>query len=80
MTKNCNFERFIYYPNSQMIIDDLTGKHYSGNNEICKLLNQESNRADRIVEKFDRWYKVLNKYRITSPDKLDQVLMNERVW
>ena len=63
-----------------MIIDDLTEKHYSGNNEICKLLNQENDRANRIVEEFDEWYKVLNKYRIRTPEKLDQVLLNERVW
>ena len=80
LTKNCNFERFHYYSGSQMIIDDLTGKHYSGNNEICKLLNQENDRANRIVEEFDEWYKVLNKYNIRTPAKLDQVLLNERVW
>ena len=73
-------ERFTYYSTSQMIVDNLTGYTYNGNNKICKLLNQESDRADKIVESFDKWYKVLHKYNIDSPEKLDQVLMNERVW
>lgn len=73
-------ERFTYYRNSQMIVDNLTGHTYSGNNTICKLLNKESDRADKIVESFDEWYEVLHKYNIDSPQKLDQVLMNERVW
>lgn len=73
-------KRFDYYRNMQMITDNLTGFTYTGNNEICKLLNKESDRADKIVESFDEWYKVLRKYGITSPDKLDQVLWNERVW
>lgn len=80
MTKNCNFERFIYYPNSQMMIDSLTGEHYPANNKVCKLCNKLNRKADENVEEFDEWYKVLNKYRIKTPDKLDQVLMNERVW
>ena len=73
-------KRFRYYRNSQMIVDDLTGKHYHGNRKICDLLNQESDRADRNVEMFDDWFTVLRKYRIDSPEKLDQILMNDRVW
>ena len=66
-------ERFVYYPNSQMIIDEVTGKHYSGNKMICDLLNQESDR-------FDDWFRVLEKYHIHSPEKLDKVLWNSRTW
>jgi len=73
-------DRFRYYKNSQMIIDELTGKHYSGNKQVCDLLNQESDRADKNVEMFDDWFRVLEKYHISSPEKLDKVLMNERVW
>ena len=80
MTKNCNFERFKYYSGSQMMIDNLTGEHYSANSKVCKLCNKLNRKADENVEMFDEWYKVLNKYRITSPEKLDQVLLNERVW
>ena len=39
-------KRFHYFPFSGEIIDDLTGKRYYGSEEICKLLNQESDRAD----------------------------------
>ena len=73
-------KRFHYYPNSQMIIDNLTGEPYTGNSKICRLLNQESDRADRNVEMFDDWFRVLRKYSITNPAKLDQVLRNERTW
>ena len=73
-------KRFEYYRNSQMIIDSMTGKHYSGNKKVCDLLNKESDRADRNVEMFDPWLKVLRKYRIESPQKLDQILFNSRTW
>ena len=43
-------KRFHYYPFSGEIIDEVTGKHYYGSGEICKLLNQESDRADRNAE------------------------------
>ena len=45
-------KRFKYYSTSQMIVDDLTGYSYYGNDKICKLLNQESDRADKIAEKY----------------------------
>ena len=66
-------DRYTYYPNSQMIRDNMTGDIYHGNKTITMLLN-------RNAEDFDEWYKVLKKYNIDSPKKLDQVLMNERVW
>jgi hypothetical protein len=75
-----NEKIFVYYRNSQMIIDELTGKHYSGNKQVCDLLNQESDRADENIEKFDAWHYVLEKYNITSPEKLDKVLFNSRTW
>ena len=73
-------ERFVYYPNSQMIIDELTGKHYSGNKQVCELLNRINGRADMNAEAFDEWFRVLEKYNIRSPEKLDKVLWNSRTW
>lgn len=73
-------ERFKYYRNSQMIIDELTGKHYSGNKQVCELLNRINERADMNAEAFDDWFKVLEKYNIDSPEKLDKVLWNSRTW
>ena len=73
-------ERFVYYPNSQMIIDELTGKHYSGNKQVCELLNRINERADMNAEAFDEWFRVLEKYNIRSPEKLDKVLWNSRTW
>ena len=73
-------ERFVYYPNSQMIIDELTGKHYSGNKQVCELLNRINERADMNAESFDEWFRVLEKYNIRSPEKLDKVLWNSRTW
>ena len=73
-------ERFVYYRNSQMIIDELTGKHYSGNKQVCELLNRINERADMNEEAFYEWFKVLEKYNIRSPEKLDKVLWNSRTW
>ena len=73
-------KRFNYYPNSQMIIDELTGKHYSGNKQVCELLNRINERADMNEEAFYEWFKVLEKYNIGSPEKLDKVLWNSRTW
>ena len=75
-----NEERFKYYRNSQMIIDELTGKHYSGNKQVCELLNRINERADMNAEAFDEWFRVLEKYNIHSPEKLDKVLWNSRTW
>ena len=75
-----NEKRFVYYRNSQMIIDELTGKHYSGNKQVCELLNRINERADMNEEAFYEWFKVLEKYNIRSPEKLDRVLFNSRVW
>lgn len=75
-----NEERFKYYRNSQMIIDELTGKHYSGNKQVCELLNRINERADMNEEAFDEWFRVLEKYNIRSPEKLDKVLWNSRTW
>jgi hypothetical protein len=63
-----------------MIIDELTGKHYSGNKQVCELLNRINERADMNAEAFDEWFRVLEKYNIRSPEKLDKVLWNSRTW
>ena len=43
-------KRFHYYPFSQEIVDELTGKRYYGSKEICDLLNQENDRANELAE------------------------------
>ena len=73
-------KRFRYSSTSQIITDDLTGYTYYGNKQVCDLLNKESDRADRNVEMFDGWFKVLRKYHIDNPEKLDKVLWNSRTW
>ena len=45
-------KRFIYNRTSQRITDNLTGKTYEGNRKICDLLNQISDKSDRIAEKY----------------------------
>lgn len=57
------------------LVDTVTGE-WLDDTQVFDLANElhEENK------KFDEWYKVLRKYGITSPDKLDQVLRNERVW
>ena len=49
---NKNNKRFIYNSTSQRILDDLTGKTYEGNKKICDLLNQISEKSDKIAEKY----------------------------
>ena len=87
-------KRFKYYRQSQMIMDNLTGFHYHGNKEICDLLNDESDRADRNIEICDRIImekkileqynfdvlRILKKYEIENLEKLDQILFEQKVW
>lgn len=74
-------KRFKYYSTSQMIVDDLTGFTYQGNQKICTLLNQLNEKSDMNAEayydlkmRFDEYMKVLRKYHIDDPKKLNQVL------
>ena len=87
-------KRFKYYRQSQMIIDNLTGFHYQGNKEICDLLNDESDRADRNIEICDKVImekkileqynfdvlKIMKKYEIENLEKLDQILFQQKKW
>ena len=87
-------KRFKYYRQSQMIVDNLTGFHYQGNKEICDLLNDESDRADRNLEICDRIVmekkileqynfdvlKIMKKYEIENLEKLDQILFHQKKW
>ena len=73
-------ERFRYYKSSQIITDKLTGWTYYGNKQVCDLLNQVNRRADINAEKFDELMRILYKYNIHSPAKLDKVLFNSRTW
>ena len=87
-------KRFKYYRQSQMIIDNLTGFHYQGNKEICDLLNDESDRADRNIEICDKIImekkileqfnfdvlKIMKKYEIENLEKLDQILFYQKKW
>ena len=87
-------ERFKYYRQSQMIIDNLTGFHYQGNKEICDLLNDLNDKADRNLEICDKVImekkileqynfdviKILKKYEIENLEKLDQILFQQKKW
>ena len=73
-------KRFEYHRNSQSIVDNLTGHIYEGNKETCDLLNRINDRADRNAELLDPFMLLMAKYEIDSIDKLDRVLMEQRVW
>ena len=87
-------KRFKYYRQSQMIIDNLTGFHYQGNKEICDLLNDLNDKADRNLEICDKVImekkileqynfdvlKIMKKYEIENLEKLDQILFEQKVW
>lgn len=77
-----------------MIIDNLTGFHYQGNKEICDLLNDLSDKADRNLEICDKVImekkileqynfdvlKIMKKYEIENLEKLDQILFHQKKW
>ena len=77
-----------------MIVDNLTGFHYHGNKEICDLLNDESDRADRNLEICDKVImekkileqynfdvlKIMQKYEIENLEKLDQIWFHQKKW
>ena len=74
-----------FYVNQMLdIVDNLTGKTYEvslGNREqICDLLNKESERADRLAEELYDLKVILSKYGIKDAKKLDLVLLEQRVW
>ena len=74
--------------------DELTGKIYSNHRELCKLLNETSEKSDENAEKYydclinkkvmgqklEEWLKVLNKHGIHSAEKLDLMLTVQKVW
>lgn len=73
-------KRFEYRRSSQSIIDNMSGYIYQGDKKTCDLLNEINNRADRNAELLEPFMLVMAKYEIDSVDKLDRVLMEQRVW
>ena len=87
-------KRFKYYRQSQMIIDNMSGFHYYGNDEICELLNQLNDKADMNLEICDKVImekkileqynfdvlKIMKKYEIENLEKLDQILFHQKKW
>ena len=87
-------KRFDYRPFSQSIYDRLTGKFYQGNEKTCNLLNILNNRSDRNAERYfellsaggvdpveyEKFLKLMKKYEVSSIEKLDQMLFNQKVW
>ena len=72
--------RFELFTNSQYIKDNVTGFQYSSLQEICKLLNNVNKRADRNADELWKFKELMMKYEIDTIEKLDQVLLNQRVW
>ena len=73
-------KRFIYNRTSQMITDSVTGYTYNGNKQVCDLLNQESDRANRNAELLYPFQHLMKKYEIDSVAKLDRILFEQKVW
>ena len=73
------------------VLDNRTGREYDVGlkeyKEVCILLNELDNVAERNERLFDiansivvEVQRILDKYEIESLEKLDQVLMEQRVW
>lgn len=87
-------KRFDYRPFSQTIYDRLTGKFYQGNEKTCKMMNDlddwGNKNAERYFEllsaggvdpiEYQKFLDVMKKYGISSVEKLDQMLFNQKVW
>ena len=87
-------KRFEYRKFSQGVLDTLTGFMYQGNEQTCKLLNDLNDKADKNAElyfelmssggvdpnDYQAFLKLMKKYEISSVEKLDQMLFNQKVW
>lgn len=74
-------KRFIPYPNSQYVLDDLTGNIIKMNcNEVAKELNKLNDKNDELAELLYPFQLLMKKYEIDSVAKLDQMLMEQKVW
>ena len=74
-------KRFIPYPNSQYVLDDLTGNIIKMNsNEVAKELNKLNSKNDELAELLYPFQLLMKKYEIDSVAKLDQMLMEQKVW
>lgn len=72
--------RFEYRENSQGIYDSLTGFIYSDGEDICEVLNQLNNKKDELAEDNYKFMMILRKYEINNLEKLDRILLEQRVW
>ena len=73
-------KRFKYNRTSQMITDNLTGYTYYGNRKITDLLNNLCDKNDELAELLYPFQLLMKKYEIDSVAKLDQMLMEQKVW
>ena len=73
-------KRFRYNRTSQMITDDLTGYTYHGNRKLCDLLDSLNSKNDELAELLYPFQLLMKKYEIDSVAKLDQMLMEQKVW
>lgn len=64
-------KRFTEIISTQKIVDNVTGREYDGlvEDDLLHLMNELAD-----VEK------ILRKYEISSLEKLDQILFEQRVW
>ena len=64
-------KRFSEIISTQKIVDNVTGREYDGlvEDDLLHLMNELAD-----VEK------ILRKYEISSLEKLDQILFEQRVW
>jgi len=81
-------KRYTTIPNTNIILDNLTGEKISfKKNTIIKILNQLNDKNDELAtELYDNKMeeteirRILKKYNIHNSKKLDQCLLNQRTW
>ena len=87
-------DRFHYFKDSQYIKDSLTGFLYTGNSKTCQLMNELNRRGDEFVElyfellnddginpkEFLKFQRLMRKHEINSVEKLDRILIAQKVY
>lgn len=74
-------KRFIAPPHCQYVLDDLTGNIIIlTSREVAKELNKLNDKNDELAELLYPFQLLMKKYEIDSVAKLDQMLMEQKVW
>lgn len=74
-------KRFKIGWNKEYVLDDLIGKIINLNSrEVAKELNKLNDKNDELAVKLYLYEEVMRKHQISSVEKLDKMLVEQKVW